>query len=319
MSRPRGGDDGLVGLLSPRARGVLGTGGLFLAVQVLALAITPRLSTQGVSYGEGGDALVPLVLGLVLGTLLALAVTRWGLSVAILRGLTFLSVGVSVWFAAAAFLGPLLGVVPAVAGALVVWRVRQWALRNAVIAVGVAGAAGVFGASLAPRFAVAALVVVAVYDAYSVYYSGHMVELADASARLSLPNAFVVPTSDHADGGDVSVSDERADATGEPGDVAETTETESTPVVAMLGAGDALFPALLAASADAHTATIQVVGGGPPLGVAPSAWGAVVGAVVGFAALQVLVHRRGGVHAGLPAINGGAILGWLVTGGLAFL
>lgn len=318
MSRPRGGDEGLAGLLSPRARGVLGTGGLFLAVQVLALAITPRLSTQGVSYGEGGDALVPLVLGLVLGTLLALAVTRWGLSVAILRGLTFLSVGVSVWFAAAAFLGPLLGVVPAAAGALVVWRVRWWAPRNAVIAVGVAGAAGVFGASLAPRFAVAALVVVAAYDAYSVYYSGHMVELADASARLSLPNAFVVPTSDHADG-DVSVSDERADATGEAGDVAGTTETESTPVVAMLGAGDALFPALLAASANAHTATIQVVGGGPPLGVAPSAWGTVAGAVVGFAALQVLVHRRGGVHAGLPAINGGAILGWLATGGVAFL
>lgn len=289
-------------LRDPRVRGALGTGALFLAVQLLALIVTPRLSSAGVSYGSGGDALVPLVLGLILGTLLALAVARWGLSPQFLRGLVYVSLGVSVWFAATAFLGPTVALIPAVAAGLAVWRVPRWEIQNGIAAVGVAGAAGVFGASLSPTFAAVALVVVAVYDAYSVYWSGHMIDLADTSAQMRLPTAFVVPTTDGYEDTEVRVGED-AEASG------------GKPAAALLGAGDALFPAILAASADAHTATIQVVGGGPPLGVAPAALGAVGGGIVGFLALQVLVQYRGGVHAGLPLLNGGAILGWLLLGG----
>ncbi|ESP87480.1 hypothetical protein, partial [Candidatus Halobonum tyrrellensis] len=67
-------------LSDPRLRGALGTGALFFAVQLLALVVAPRLAGTGVSYGEGGDALVPLVAGLALGTLLSLAVVRYGAS-----------------------------------------------------------------------------------------------------------------------------------------------------------------------------------------------------------------------------------------------
>lgn len=299
------GDSGVVARSSllgdPRVRGALGTGALFLAVQLLALIVTPRLASAGVSYGSGGDALVPLVSGLILGTLLALAVARWGLSPQFLRGLVYLSLGVSVWFAATAFLGPTVALIPAVAAGIAVWRVPRWEVQNGIAAVGVAGAAGVFGASLSPTFAAVALAVVAVYDAYSVYWSGHMIDLADTSAQMRLPTAFVVPTSDGYEESEVRVGDDAASG-GEP-------------AAALLGAGDALFPAILAASADAHTATIQVVGGGPPFGVAPAALGAVGGGILGFLALQVLVQYRGGVHAGLPLLNGGAILGWLLLGG----
>jgi presenilin-like A22 family membrane protease len=290
----------------PRIRGMLGTGALFLVVQILALAITPRLANRGVSYGEGGDALVPLVLGLVVGTLLALAVARWGLSPRVLKGLVFFSLGVSVWFATAAFLGPLVGAIPAALAALAVWQVPRWEVRNTITAVGVAGAAGVFGASLSPEYAAVALLVVAVYDAYSVYWSGHMIDLADTSAQLQLPNAFVVPTSDAYDDEAVRVGPENEGEGGQP-------------AAALLGAGDALFPAMLAASADAHTATLQIVGGGPPLGIAPSAIGAVLGGIVGFVLLQLVVQYRGGVHAGLPLLNGGAVAGWLLFGGTVFL
>ena len=292
-------------LSDPRIRGVAGTGALFLAVQLLAVVVTPRLAGRGVSYGDGGGAaLVPLVLGLALGTVLALAVARWGVSPNVLRGLTTLSLSVSVWFVGTAFFGPVGGVVPAALAVVVITRSRRLGLRNAVAAVAVAGAAGVFGASLAPRYAVLALLVVAVYDAYSVYYSGHMVELADTSLQLDLPNAFVV-SEGATDTDDITVAP-------------ETTEPDGSHAT-LLGAGDALFPALLAASAQSHTATVQVVGGGPPLGVAPTAVGAVVGGLVGFLALQAVVQRRGGVHAGLPPINAGAVVGWFLAGGAAFL
>jgi presenilin-like A22 family membrane protease len=291
-------------LSDPRVRGVVGTGALFLAVQLLALVVTPRLAGRGVNYGNGGGAaLVPLVLGLGLGTLLALAVTRWGVSPNFLRGLTILSLGVSVWFVGTAFLGPVGGVVPAALAVVAITRSRRLGVRNVVAAVAVAGAAGVFGASLAPRYAVLALLLVAVYDAYSVYYSGHMVELADTSLQLDLPNAFVV-SGGATDADDITVAP-------------ETTETDG-PRATLLGAGDALFPALLAASAQSHTATVQV-GGGLPLGVAPTAVGAVVGGLVGFLLLQTVVQRRGGVHAGLPPINAGAVVGWLFAGGLTVL
>ncbi|MFB6243700.1 MAG: presenilin family intramembrane aspartyl protease PSH [Halobaculum sp.] len=304
-------------LADPRVRGVLGTGGFFLAVQVLALAVTPRLASRGISYGDGGGAaLLPLVAGLALGTLLALAVARWGLSPTFLRGLTVVSVGVSVWFAAAAFLGPILGLFPAALGTVAVWRTRRWTVRNTVAAVGVAGAAGVFGASLTPVYAAVALAVVAVYDGYSVYYSGHMIELADASARLELPTAFVVPTDGAGgDGGEASETGEATETTVVVADGEQAEPASGGPRVAMLGTGDALFPALLAASVQAHHATIQVVGGGPPLGLAPEAIGAALGGIAGFLLLQAVVHRRGGVHAGLPLINGGAVAGWLLLGG----
>ena len=292
-------------LSDPRVRGAVGTGVLFLAVQALALLVTPRLAGRGVQYGDGGGtALIPLVAGLALGTVLALAVTRWGVSPSLLRGLTTLSLSVSVWFVGTAFVGPVAGVVPAAVAAVAVTRSSSLSVRNSVAVVAVAGAAGVFGASLGPAYAAVALGVVAGYDAYSVYYSGHMVELADTSARLELPTAFVVPSDDGFDATSASV---------------DPSASSATPSATLLGAGDALFPALLAASTQAHTATIQVVGGGPPLGLAPATVGAVVGGFAGFLALQVFVQRRGGVHAGLPPINAGALLGWLLAGGAAFL
>ncbi|WP_435064081.1 presenilin family intramembrane aspartyl protease PSH [Halobaculum sp. EA56] len=283
----RGGAPGRAGrrsgpLADPRVRGALGVGALFLAVQLLALAVTPRLAGSGVSYGDGGDALVPLVLGLVVGTALSLAVVRHGASRRLVRGAMFVSLATAQWFALSPFLGSVVGAVAAVAGALLAWRVPRPAVRNTAAAVGVAGGAGLFGASLAPVYAAWALVVAAGYDVYAVYGSGHMGELADASADLRIPSMFVVPTDDGYDDGELRVAG------------------GGRPAATVLGAGDALFPAML-------TASVAVASPGTLAPLAP-----LLGSLVGLAALQVFVHRRRGIHAGLPFVNGGALIGWAI-------
>ncbi|SHG96046.1 presenilin family intramembrane aspartyl protease [Halobaculum gomorrense] len=266
----------------PRVRGAVGISALFLAVHVLALAAAPRLAGSGVSYGSGGDALVPLVLGLVVGTVLSLAVVRYGADRRLVRGVMLASLCAAQWFALSAFLGPVAGAVAALAGTLLAWRVPRPAVCNAVAVVGVAGGAALFGASLDPAYAAAALVVAAGYDAYAVYGSGHMLDVADASAALRVPSMFVVPTDD---------GDGDADA-------AATVTGGGRPAATLLGAGDALFPAML-------TASVGVASSAPLAAGAP-----LVGSLVGLAALQVFVHRVRGVHAGLPLVNGGALAGW---------
>lgn len=286
-------------VIGPRVRGALGTGALFLSVQLLALAIAPRLATGGVSYGEGGDALVPLVLGLAVGTLLSLAVVRYRRSERLVRAVIFLSLGVAFWFAFSAFLGSVPGAIGAAVGAVLAWRVPRWEVRNAIAVVGVAGAAGLFGASLSPAYAIVALLFAAAYDAYAVYVSGHMRTVADASERMKVPAMFVVPT-------DADYDDDRGSIGGDGG---------GKPVATALGAGDALFPAMLTASAAVEHATGVWFGHAPPLvlGLAPRAFGALLGSLIGFAALQFLVQRRGGIHAGLPFVNSGAVAGFLVA------
>ncbi|WP_313690996.1 presenilin family intramembrane aspartyl protease PSH [Halorarum halobium] len=288
-----------------RLRGAVGTGGLFLAVQLLALAVAPRLATDGVSYGSGGDALVPLVLGLVVGTILSLAVVRYRRSRRLVRAMMLVSLGVAVSLAPYAFFGPLAGLLAGTVAVVLAWRVPRWEVRNLVAVVGVAGAAGLFGASLSPPYALAALALAAVYDAYAVYVSGHMKTLAVASERMDLPSMFVVPAGEGPRGGRLDL-----DATAD-----RDMERRGEPAATVLGAGDALFPAMLAASAAVHGAAGGWFGSAASVafGLVPTALGALVGSVVGFAALQVLVQRRGGMYAGLPFINGGAMLGFLVA------
>ncbi|MFC6793790.1 presenilin family intramembrane aspartyl protease [Halobaculum halobium] len=221
------------------------------------------------------------MLGLALGTVLSLAVVRYGASRRLVRGVMLVSLGAAQWFALSAFVGPVAGAVAAAAGTVLVWRVPRPAVRNAVAVLGVAGGAALFGASLDPAYAAGALVLAAGYDAYAVYGSGHMLDMADASADLRVPSMFVAPTDDRYD-------DARATVTG-----------EGTPAATMLGAGDALFPALL-------TASVGVASPGSLAAAAP-----LFGSLIGLAALQVFVHRVRGVHAGLPFVNGGALVGWL--------
>lgn len=192
----------------------------------------------------------------------------------------------------------------------------EWHVNNVAAVLFGAIAIPMLGLGFGPFPIVVLLVVWAAYDAYSVYVSGHMKELAAGVGDLKLPFVFVVPHSlsysmvEDGLGMDLSADDDSVDE----GPAAETEATDegtgaAGPGVQLLGLGDAIIPGMLAVSAgeflDAPT-IVTVLNANLP------AVGAVVGGFVGMAALLVLLHRFEGAHAGLPPLNAGVLAGYLV-------
>jgi presenilin-like A22 family membrane protease len=180
----------------------------------------------------------------------------------------------------------------AVGAGLLTWVVLyvypEWWVMNVAAVVGGAGMTAQFGISLTPFPIVLLLVGMAVYDAYSVYVSEHMIDLVQGLDRMKVPMVFIAPPS-------LDYSVRESGLTGGEG---------ASPAV--LGLGDAFFPGLLAVSA-------MVYVDAPSLGVlglnAP-ALGALVGGFLGMTALHVLLARVQRVHAGLPLLNGGVLTGY---------
>lgn len=277
-----------------RLVGVLGTVALVACTQLLAVWLAKPFRAAGLQVGGGSGglwALAPIGLGILLGTALVLAIVRFGLDPALVRIAILGSLAVAVGLVVETVLpvGPLVAFGFASLVALVVWLYPEWYVVNGVAVVAVAGVTAILGTSLSLATALVALVAMAVYDAYAVYGSGHMIELADASARMGAPTMFVVPT-------ERGTSTRNLQGVGTDG---------GGSTVAMLGAGDALFPGVL---------VVAALGVGEaalgPLTVA--ALGAFAGSMAGLVALQLYVHRVSGIHAGLPILNAGAILGYLV-------
>ena len=317
--------------------------GVYLLVQAVAVAAAPRLAADGVSYGSGGSALVPLAAGMVVGTVAGVAVAKRGLSPRLFRVAVVGSFGVGVWFATAPLAGVVLsrvfaavaGGVAAVAGvAVTVWSDRQ-SVRNAVTAVGTGGVAALFAASLSPPFAVAAALAATGYDALAVYVLGHMQRLAAVSQRLELPTVFVVGSggSSEADSmpadadsvpseSDSTLPDAEslspdADSTRPNGVVSDSlpAENDTTPVTGSVDTpAQSSASTLLLGTGDALfpaivTASVATQSSG--LGVAGVVASA-GGGLAGLLALQRLV-ARGDTHAGLPFVVGGTLVGLLTV------
>lgn len=191
-----------------------------------------------------------------------------------------------------------------------------------------AGATGLFGFSFGIVPALVLLVAFAVYDAIAVYRTEHMLDLADQVMELRLPVMLVVPkVADYSFLDEVDTDDEEpeADTGGEEGQPAredETVEADESEEEAevseerdalFMGLGDIVIPGVLVVSsyvflAEFTAATPAVLGIPAPLFVALTT---LVGATAGFAVLMRGV-LKGSPHAGLPALNGGALLGFLI-------
>jgi presenilin-like A22 family membrane protease len=211
--------------------------------------------------------------------------------------------------------GPVSGAV-AVGTAVVLWVYPEWWLNDLAAVVFGAAAIPMLGLGFGPFPVVVLLVLWAGYDAYAVYVSGHMQELAAGLGDLKAPIVFVVPYSLsyslREEGLALADPDEEGDDSTEPADgtAADETSTEDgMHNVALLGLGDALIPGMLAVSAGAFLDAPVVV---PALNANLPALGALVGGLVGMGGLLYLVHRVEGAHAGLPPLNAGVLGGYLV-------
>jgi presenilin-like A22 family membrane protease len=350
-----------------RAAAAVGaTVGLFVLVQVFALVlVTPfdAAGYQAVPEGQTDDPVNSLVYvgAILVATAVMLAAFKFGVD-SFVRGLIILSAGSISYYVFSVLVPPVpvFGVsglaaflALAVAGALVVYP--EWYVIDAAGVVMGGGAAGLFGISFGLLPSIVLLVVLAVYDAISVYGTEHMLDLAAGVMDLKVPVLLVIPlslsysfldaggrdreamSSDGGASGDAAGTRDETPTDGSTAAVAERDERTSD---ATTGEGttepvtdesaseaddadpldrDAFFIGL----GDAVMPTVLVASAAhfspaPAVlaGVSVPALAAAVGTLVGLLALMRFV-LRGRAHAGLPLLNGGAIAGYLAGALLA--
>ncbi len=319
--------------VNPRVvRGVGAALAVFVLVQVGALSLVAPFDAAGYRAVEDPsdptNSLAYLAAILVV-TALMLAAFRYDFERAV-RGVILLSTALLSWYvfsvvvpAVPAREAVVVACSLAVAGAL--YAYPEWYVIDAAGVVMGAGAAGLFGISFGLLPAVVLLVVLAVYDAVSVYGTRHMLDLADGVLDLNVPVVLVLPVEpgyslltdqgaspetlpDDAGAGAAAVEPERAD-----GDEAEAEAGEERDAL-FVGLGDAVIPTVMVASAASFSPA-------PALGLPVAALNlpallAAVGTLVGLLVLLRAV-LAGEAHAGLPLLNGGAVGGYLLGSVLA--
>jgi presenilin-like A22 family membrane protease len=264
-----------------------------MVVQILALAITPAISASGNRVFEDPTSIANpfayMILILVFTGLLLLAMKLkrgW-----IISGFILLSIAVSIYYVMAAFMSPLLALVPTLAIMLLLHFYPEWYIIDSFGILVCAGISSLFGVSMTIPPALLLLVVLAVYDAISVYKTRHMISLAEGAIKIKAPLLFVVPKSR-----DYSF---RIDQ-----EISNSSEETKKRGAYFLGLGDAIIPTILVISAS------WSLPAGGFYGLSLPVLGAMLGTYLGF--LLLMTTSRDRPQAGLPFLNSGVILGFLM-------
>ena len=185
----------------------------------------------------------------------------------------------------------------------------EWYVVNTVGVLVGAGVIVMLGVTFVPTLIMIFMILAAIYDAWAVYRSKHMLDLADTMIGLKLPILLVAPQERG-----YSMLEEQGSIRPETVSAQENVPVQTTQPkkrkkskeAMFMGLGDVIFPGMLVVSAVQWVTT-----GGLEVGIAT-----VVGGLVGYLALMMFV-ASGRPQAGLPLLNGGAILGYIV-GGILF-
>lgn len=156
----------------------------------------------------------------------------------------------------------------------------EWDIVDLVGVLSAAGIAALFGISFSIVPALVLLVLLAIYDAISVYKTKHMITMADAGMDTKLPLMLIAPTR-------LNYSF-----------IKSSFKKGGSNEAFFLGVGDVVEPTILVVSAHVF------------LNSAYPVIGAVLGTLLGCTVLFTVTMRGSGAQAGLPFLNFGAILGF---------
>jgi presenilin-like A22 family membrane protease len=179
----------------------------------------------------------------------------------------------------------------------------QWYVVDLVGFLAAGSLIAILGISFAILPAFILLIALLVYDAIAVYGTKHMVSLAEVVTDMKLPILMVMPDSA---GYDYTAAPSLAERRQQP-----TEERQAL----FMGLGDVVIPGTLVVSA-----FVWLPGHPDVLGIGGNAIVAaatLLGSLVGYGVLMRLV-LRGNAQAGLPLLNGGAILGYVIAYLLVF-
>jgi presenilin-like A22 family membrane protease len=191
-----------------------------------------------------------------------------------------------------------LAAIAAVVAFLALLMEPQWYVVDGVGFVAGASLTALLGISFGILPCFILLSALAVYDAIAVYRTKHMISLADVVTEMKLPILMVMPGQA---GFDYTRSGTFKEQRGQP-----VEEREAL----YMGLGDVVIPGTLVVSAFVWLPALHTaLGLGTNLLVALGAMG---GSLVGYFFLMRLVSK-GNPQAGLPLLNGGALLGYIAA------
>ncbi len=267
-----------------------------ITVQVLAIATMPAFSASGNRIFENPESTanpiiyILFIIGFTALLLIAMKLKKgW-----MVGGFIILSIAATIYFILSTFVAPVPGLALTLGLVLLLRFYPEWYVIDIIGILICAGISSLFGISMTTLPALILLIVLAVYDAISVYKTRHMVTLAEGVINIKAPLLFVVPKREG-----YSFRKEQMQLSGDGRGAF------------FLGLGDAIIPTVLAVSANWSIHAPPLLG----LGLTTPALGAMLGTYFGFAAL--MTTSRDKPQAGLPFLNGGTVLGFLAGCALA--
>jgi len=275
---------------------------LLVVVEICALALSLPVKEAGISAFEDPQSVANpfifiAILLLFTGFLLLLIKfgKKWVVSAAIWISifLTFIYIFSAIVFTAlgATDAATVLMLALSLGATLLLYRFPEWYVIDVLGVFIASGVASIFGVSLGILPVVILLILLAVYDAISVYKTKHMITLAEGVIDLKTPILFVIPKKK-----DYSFIREGVGKLEEGGERAAF----------IMGMGDLIMPSILVVSANVFLAGPRLLG----LVTIP-ALGAVIGSLAGLVVLLRFVSS-GRPQAGLPPLNGGTLLGFFI-------
>ena len=332
-----------------------GMAAMFTSSILLGVFIQPFYNFDSIrAFGEEGTTEagnIFLELGMILiFTFVIIWLARKGME-AIIKAIIFFALGYSLLLAIGPFVAIFLSLLGM--GGMNEWMVAtlsltvglmytlhrfpEWYVVNSIGVLVGAGVITMIGIAFVPVLIIFFMVMAAVYDHWAVNKSKHMLELADTMIGMKLPVLLVAPKSlDYSfieQDGDVmretDLEDHRIRNTddGEGQIIRSEKDEPGNPKgrdALFMGLGDVIFPGMLVISSITFLPEIGPIvfdfWGDPtkPVHLGPMivGMGTLVGGLLGYIALMTQV-ARGRPQAGLPLLNGGSILGYLVSGTIA--
>lgn len=294
----------------------IGMGALIVLTQIIALTFATPFEVSGIKAFENPESMrnpfyfFILIIGF---TALILAVLRFG-GKKLVYFVMLAAVAVTIYYVMIALEAPFYNFIEGVSVpiynimqvlrpystlplvitfilTLLLYKYPEWYVLDATGLIIGGGAAAIFGISLGIVPVLILMVILAVYDAIAVYKTKHMVSLAESIVDMRIPVLFVLPRTRNFS----LLRDKDQDK-----DKSEMGEAF------FMGLGDAIIPTMLVVSANCMFTSTYYLG----IINAP-ALGAVIGTLAGYAVLS-RIAGRGKPHAGLPFLNSGAIIGFVI-------
>jgi presenilin-like A22 family membrane protease len=314
---------------------------MFVGTILLGLSIQPiydvdEVRAFGAEGASKGGYIALELLFIMIFTVLIIWLARKGLDFAI-KAIVMLALGMSLFYIVWPYVWLLfyilgisssnliLGSSIAICISLMAMLVKypEWYVVNTVGVLVGAAVITLIGVSFVPVLIIAFMLAAAVYDHWAVNSSKHMLELADTMIKNKLPVLLVAPKER---GYSFIEEDEKVMRSEMPegmdwDDPAPHIKPKSGGRDALfMGLGDIIFPGMLVISSVSFLPEwgpeIGTIFGTMHVGPLAVGLGTLFGGLCGYVALMTQV-ARGEAQAGLPLLNGGSILGYLVSGVIA--